>query len=204
MLQGIYAISDELLTPQNRIKEMLKEAIKGGISLFQLRDKTTQDSSLLPLCAELMQICSDFKVTFILNDRIDLAIKLNAPGLHIGTKENGIPYSLNELKEIRKNFSGILGISCYGDISLAQSAQSIGADYIAFGSCFKSPTKQEAKTISLNLFKIPLRIPKCAIGGITKENITSLKNAEMIACISSIWRGDIAQNIKDLKKAWKY
>lgn len=202
MLEGIYAISDTQLTPYSTLKDALKKAILGGISLFQLRDKETKDSMLIPHCKELMQICKDFKIPFILNDRIDLAIHLETCGLHIGKKEDDSPYSFEELQHIRSQFKGILGVSCYGDCNLAQLAIRAGADYIAFGSCFSSPTKPSAKTITLDLFKKPLGIPKCAIGGINASNIAQLHNAQMVACISSIWKGDIAQNVKTLKQIW--
>ncbi|WDL70508.1 thiamine phosphate synthase [Helicobacter winghamensis] len=205
MLHGIYAISDTRLTPYHALKDMLKQAIRGGIALFQLRDKNTPDSTLAPLCLPLMDLCHLHQIPFILNDRIELAISLQTQGLHIGKKQDNTPYNLDELRQIRTKFQGILGISCYGDLTLAKNAKLIGADYIAFGSCFKSTTKPSAKTIPLNIFTqaTPLNIPMCAIGGIQKDNIAQLKNAQMAACISSIWQNDIPSNVKELLKNFK-
>lgn len=202
MLSGIYAISDTTLTPN--VTQALKIAIKGGISLFQLRDKTNTDVKLAPLCESLQKICKESGVTFVLNDRIELANSLQIEALHIGKKDDIAPYSLRELEQIRKNYDGILGISCYGDLNLAQNALRIGADYIALGACFTSRTKPNAQTIDLNLFKEARRlgIPLCAIGGIDATNIHLLKETDMVACVRSIWEGDIIQNIKELKEKW--
>ncbi|EES89321.1 thiamine phosphate synthase [Helicobacter canadensis] len=203
MLQGIYAISDEILTPYQEIFAMLQKAIEGGISIFQFRDKSHQDNQIESLVAELMDYCEQEQILFVLNDRIELAMKLQTKGLHIGKKQEVHPYSLEELYMIRKSYGGILGISCYGDLQLAQNAKEIGADYIAFGSCFASPTKTQAKVISLDLFQKIQGIKKCAIGGINQQNIHQLQNVDMVACISSIWKGDIIKNIDNLKRNWK-
>ncbi|MCI5968421.1 thiamine phosphate synthase [Helicobacter sp.] len=205
MLCGIYAISDTTLTPYPTLENALIQAIKGGITLFQLRDKNTQDSALASLCTPLMQLCQKHNISFLLNDRIDLAISLQAQGLHIGKKEDNTPYSKDELKKIRSKFNGILGVSCYGDLNLAKNAALAGADYIAFGACFPSHTKPNAKTISLDIFTQAqsLGLPICAIGGIQKDNIARIKDAQMVACIRSIWQGDITQNVKNLMQAWR-
>lgn len=206
MLEGIYAISDTFLTPKNKIEQSLQLAIKGGIRIFQLRDKESQDEEMIMLCRKLEQICKENNVVFVLNDRVELAIYLDIEALHIGKKLDNTPYSLEELQQIRSNYRGILGVSCYGDLKLAQNAKEVGADYVAFGSCFNSPTKPQAKRINLNLFEsfnaIPNPIPTCAIGGINAENISQLKSAQMVACITSIWRGDIERNVKNLIKNW--
>ncbi|WP_299547565.1 thiamine phosphate synthase [uncultured Helicobacter sp.] len=200
MLYGIYAISDTKLTPYPLLKDMLKQAIAGGITLFQLRDKNTPDSALKPLCLSLMEITQTHNIPFILNDRIELAISLQTQGLHIGKKQDDTPYSLKELQQIRAEFNGILGVSCYGDLNLAKNAKLANADYIAFGACFKSPTKPNAKIISLEIFTQAraLNLPMCAIGGIQQDNIAKLKQAQMAACISSIWQGDIIKNAQQL------
>ena len=203
MLQGIYAISDEILTPYQEIFTMLSKASKGGVSMFQFRDKTHQDNQIESLVTELMDYCKQEGVLFVLNDRIELAMKLQTKGLHIGKKQEVNPYSLDELLMIRKSYGGILGVSCYGDLQLAQNAKEIEADYIAFGSCFTSSTKTQAKVISLDLFQKIQGIKKCAIGGINQQNIHQLQNTDMAACISSIWKGDITQNILNLKRNWK-
>ncbi|TLD85369.1 thiamine phosphate synthase [Helicobacter sp. MIT 11-5569] len=205
MLHGIYAISDTTLTPYSSLASMLKDAIKGGISLFQLRDKTTPDSKLASLCEPLIEMCKAHNVIFVLNDRIELAKAIKSPALHIGKKDDDTPYTKEELKQIRAQYSGILGVSCYGDFNLAQNAALIGADYVAFGACFQSSTKPNAKTINLDIFTQAqtLGIPLCAIGGIQKDNIKQIKGAQMVACISSIWQGEITKNVQELLENFK-
>lgn len=206
MLRGIYAISDSSLTPKQTLEQSLQAAIQGGIKLFQLRDKESGDDEIAALCGRLEQLCKANNVVFVLNDRVELAIRLEVQALHIGKKDDDTPYSLEELKHIRTHYRGILGVSCYGSLELAKRAKEAGADYVAFGACFCSPTKPQAKRIDLNLFKcfnaLGDSIPTCAIGGINAENIARLKNAQMVACISSIWRGDIRQNVRNLIKNW--
>ncbi|WP_304421957.1 thiamine phosphate synthase, partial [Helicobacter rodentium] len=77
MLRGIYAISDTTLTPKDKLEQSLQAAIKGGIALFQLRDKESSDEEIATLCHQLGQICQESNVIFVLNDRVELAIQLN-------------------------------------------------------------------------------------------------------------------------------
>ncbi|WP_258865519.1 thiamine phosphate synthase [Helicobacter sp. MIT 99-5507] len=197
-----YAISDEILTPATKLPNMLELAIEGGCKIFQFRNKSAKDSDISTLCLELNDICKKNKVDFILNDRVELAIKLNINGIHIGKDDENISFEV-----LRKNFSGIIGISCYGDINRALRYQNLGANYVAFGSIFQSKTKQNAKVVNidiLNQAKEMINIPICAIGGINTRNIAKFQNTkldsnDMIAMINSIWIGDIKSNLKELQ-----
>ncbi|MDE5926020.1 MAG: thiamine phosphate synthase, partial [Helicobacter sp.] len=168
--------------------------------------KESRDEQVAELCPKLEQICKDSNVVFVLNDRVELAINLKVGALHIGKKADDTPYTLEELGQIRADYRGILGVSCYGSLELAKAATEAGADYVAFGACFCSPTKPQAKRIDLNLFKqfsmLSDSVPTCAIGGINAQNIAQLKEAQIAACISSIWRGNIVQNVQNLIKNW--
>lgn len=188
-LQGIYAISDEILTPYEILPQCVESALKAGIRIFQLRDKSHSDEWLYPIAKELLELCERYNALFVLNDRLELALKLNALALHIG-KDDG------EFVRVRERFSGILGASSYGDLQKAKILESLGADYVAFGAFFSSPTKPNAKPAPLELLtqaKQTLKIPICAIGGISTQNIHLLKNADMHAVISSLW----SHNIQD-------
>lgn len=199
----LYAISDSALTPTHTIESQLKKAILGGISLFQLRDKISSDDEILPLCEKLGRICNENKVDFIINDRINLALNLqnrNVPcGLHLGRDDEEIDFKI-----LRGKFKGTLGISCYGDISRALSYEKMGADYVAFGSIFKSETKKDSAVIGsaiLKEAKMRLKSVKiCAIGGINASNIALLENVDMVAMIRAIWYGDISQNLAKINK----
>ncbi|WP_104722070.1 thiamine phosphate synthase [Helicobacter mesocricetorum] len=203
MLNGVYAISDEVLTPYKNLSVMLQEACNAGIRCFQFRDKKHKDNEIQSLCEELQSQCQENNVIFILNDRVELAQKINANGLHIGKKEDKYPYAPEELRDIRKSFKGILGVSCYGSLELASQAKMLKADYIAFGACFSSKIKPNAKEIPLQLFQQIEGIARCAIGGINAQNVGQLQKVEMVACISGIWVGNISDNIYNLYKNWR-
>ncbi|TSA83789.1 thiamine phosphate synthase [Helicobacter mehlei] len=198
-LKGLYALSDEILTPYDKLPYMLSLAIQGGVKIFQFRDKSHSDLELLSLAQELAKICQKHAVGFVINDRLDLALKCHAWGLHLGSED--VP-----LSQARRLFKGYLGVSCYGNLDQALQAQQAGASYVAFGACFPSLSKPQAPCISLETLqraKAHLNIPICAIGGISPQNTTQLKNADMIAVISSLWSGDIVQNAKRLLDAWR-
>jgi len=184
-LRGLYALSDEKLTPYDKIEDFLKPAFLGGVKIFQLRDKNNSDEFLLPIALKIQALCKAHGVLFVIDDRIELALEIEADGLHIG--EHDI-----SLKEARAKYDGIIGLSCYGDTDRAVSAEKEGADYVAFGSFYPSPTKPNSKTVPLSTLseaKKRLNIPVCAIGGIKEENMAELisAGADTVALISELW-----------------
>lgn len=196
----LYAISDYHLTPYDRLEAMLKEAIYGGIKMFQLRDKFSRDEDILDICANLSEICTQNKVDFIINDRANLALELQKReipcGLHLGIEDEDIPFA-----KLRKDFKGKIGVSCYGDIKRASLYEALGADYVAFGSIFKSATKSESAVVGCEILakaKKRLRTPICAIGGINSQNITQVKNADIIALVGAVWNGNVYKNVEIL------
>ncbi|VAY88102.1 Thiamin-phosphate pyrophosphorylase [hydrothermal vent metagenome] len=201
-LNSIYAITDTKLTPYENILSFLIPAFEGGVKVLQLRDKHTCDVDLLPYALKIQEVCKKYNVLFILNDRYHLAQEIKADGVHLGIDD------VDEVSfaKIRDSFDAIIGISCYGDINRAVIYQELGADYVAFGSCFASSTKTSAKQISLNILqeaKNKLTIPICAIGGININNITKIKkyNTDMIAIISDIWQArDIKEKVELLDR----
>lgn len=198
-LSGLYGISDEILTPFSTLSHQVQEAIAGGMKIFQFRDKNSPDKDIVEIILHLMELCAKSDVLFVLNDRIDLAIALGVPALHIG-KDDG------DLRFVRKRFGGILGVSSYGDLARAQRAESSGADYVAFGAMFPSPTKPKALCVGAEILQRAeesLKIPICAIGGISKENIRVLKNADMCAVISALWNGNPRENAEILSKEFE-
>ncbi|RXJ90862.1 thiamine phosphate synthase [Arcobacter sp. CECT 8983] len=197
-LNGLYVISDDILTPKETILIQVKEALEGGATIVQLRDKTSSDEEIEKLVLDLQELCRKYKALFVLNDRVELAIKLQCDGLHVGRSDH------HRVEEIRKEYKGILGISCYGNLQLAKEMQDKGADYVAFGSFFPSLTKPNAAVVNKEVIKNAkkeLNIPVCVIGGITSKNANILINegANMLAVISDIWK---SKNIK--KKCEEY
>lgn len=197
--KGLYAITDEILTPKETILNQVEEALEAGISLLQFRDKTASDEEIETLCLHLLHLCRLHNVPFIIDDRPHLAQKIGADGLHIG--KDDMP-----LRDARAIFTkGFIGVSCYGSIRKALEAQTEGADYVAFGSFFPSPTKPHSGIVSMRVLetaKEALKIPICAIGGINVTNIHEIgaHRPDMISIVSAAWEGNIKRNIHQLKQ----
>jgi thiamine-phosphate pyrophosphorylase len=158
---------------------VLREAIEGGITLFQLREKgvgaLTGDKKV-DLAKELQQICREHHIPFIINDDIELAIALNADGVHIGQEDEPI-------EEVRKKIGTdkIIGVSVHS-YDEAITALEGGADYFGIGPVFPTKTKQDAKPsngtkLIEELRERGLEIPIVGIGGITAENAESVMKA---------------------------
>jgi len=202
LLNGLYVITDEYLTPDETVYDYVKEALNAGASIVQYRNKTKSDEEVEEVCRALQELCTQHNVPFIIDDRPHLAAKIHADGIHIGKDDMPI-------QEARKIFpKGIIGVSCYGSIRKAKEAQDEGADYVAFGSFFPSPTKPHSGVISLNVLhkaKEAVEIPVCAIGGISQTNIgeVAATRTDMISVVSAAFEGDIQQNISNLIKGMK-
>jgi len=192
-LQGLYVISDDIFTPKGTLIAQVEEALKGGARVVQLRDKKNNLDSIKNMAFELEKLCKKYNAVFILNDKVELAIELGLSGLHIGKSDH------HRVEEIRKNFAGYLGVSCYGDVAFGKKMQDIGVDYVAFGSFFASPTKPHSNVVDLEVLKKAkqeLNIPICAIGGLNSDNIADIMQhkPDMIALISDIWKSENIQN----------
>ena len=189
-MRGLYLITDETLTPYDRLDACIRPALANGAKIIQLRDKSSNEETLLRAALEIKALCREFDATFIVNDHVDLAREVDADGLHIGRDD--------EEFELARRIMGkrkIIGVSCYGDIFRAKEFEHRGADYVAFGAFFASATKPHAPTIQAGLLadaKRMLRIPVCAIGGITVENAPVLldQGADMLAVISDVWKAE--------------
>ncbi|CAA6813926.1 MAG: Thiamin-phosphate pyrophosphorylase (EC [uncultured Sulfurovum sp.] len=193
-------ISDDTLTPKSSILTQVQQALEGGAKIVQLRNKTDNDDEIRNLSQQLQVLCMTYDALFVLNDKIDIAIELGVDGLHIGKSDH------HRFKEIRENFKGVIGVSCYGDLSLAKEMQNMGADYVAFGSFYASPTKPNANIVPLAILseaKAKLTIPVCAIGGISLENIHEVmeEQPDMVSLVSDIWNArEISEQSKHYSK----
>lgn len=192
-LNGLYVITDDTLTPSDKIFQYVEQALQGGAKIVQLRDKINDTSMVENMSIGLQELCHKYDALFVLNDKIEIAIKLGLDGLHIGKED------YDNMQNVRRNFKGILGVSCYNDLNMAKDMQAIGVDYVAFGACFNSPTKPNAPTMDLGIIKKAkdeLNIPICAIGGINRDNIKTLLayKPDMVAIISDIWNSDNIAN----------
>ena len=158
-----------------------------AVNVFQLRLKNYKDSDLISITSLLYKICIKKNVTFILNDRVDIAKKLNVDGVHLGKEDGSIKNARNILGNLK-----IIGSSCYNNKTLSIKSQNLGANYIAFGAFFKTETKENTSKIILSGFKNirkNINIPIVGIGGLNKFNIKKLIyfKPDFLAFCSSIW-----------------
>ena len=195
----IYAISDDLLMPENLALKYAREILECGVKFFQFRSKKAVKNE--KLASEILNLCEKFGAKFIVNDDIRFAKKIGAKAVHLGKEDDGIKEAFEILGK-----DAYVGVSCYNDISLAINAAKNGASYVAFGSVFTSPTKPNAQKCELDVVreaKQILNLPICVIGGINETNIGSLSHAkpDLIAVISAIYKDrNIKENIKNLQK----
>lgn len=185
-LTGLYAITSPELMTVNLI-EKTEQAIIGGINILQYRNKTATLKQQEQEASALAQLCKKHDVIFIINDNVELAIKVNADGVHLGQKDTHIQQARELLGENK-----IIGVTCNNQIELAQVAQAQGADYVAFGRFFKSLSKPSAPQAELSLLSEArklITIPIVAIGGITHELAPLLlkEGANMLAVIHGIF-----------------
>lgn len=181
-MRGLYAITPDMADTQALLRKV-EEALKAGVAMLQYRNKIMSKDKRLLQARELAPLARGYGVPFIVNDDVEIALAVGANGAHIG-REDG------DLAAARGKLAGkILGASCYDDLQKARAAVSAGADYVAFGSVFPSPTKPAAARAPLSLFAADLGVPRCAIGGITLENAPALiaAGASLLAVISDLF-----------------
>lgn len=195
---GLYALTPETADTE-RLLVQVEAALVGGVAAVQYRDKSGDVARRHEQASELAALCRRFRVPLIVNDDLRLADLCDADGVHLG-REDG---SLREARIIlgRDKF---VGASCYQSLELALAAQAVGADYVAFGSFFPSPTKPAAPRASLDLLHDAapvIHVPLVAIGGITLANAPSLLDAgaDSLAVLSALFDApDIRAAARDL------
>lgn len=199
LLKGLYVLTDATLTPEETMLEQIERVLKSGVKVIQYRDKEATDEEAEKQCLRLQALCDYYEAVFIIDDRLELAHRINADGLHVG--EDDVSY---EEARTLLGADKIIGVSCYGNIERAQKYANLGADYVAFGSFFPSPTKPHAKVVEPDVLKIAketLSVPICAIGGISEENIELLScyDIAMYSLISAVYKDDtIEENLEKL------
>lgn len=184
-IYGLYAVTpDEADT--GRLATLVEAALAGGASLVQYRNKTAGRALRLEQAARLRQVCQRYRVPLIVNDHLDVALAVEAEGVHLGRDDGDIAAARAQLP------GKILGVSCYNDITRAISAERAGADYVAFGRFFVSATKPGDIRASLTLVaeaKRQVHSPLVAIGGITREHTPALiaGGIDAVAVVSALF-----------------
>ena len=180
---GLYAITDG---PRTNLLYAVAQALSGGAQIVQYRDKTTNAAQRHAEAVALRRLCDTHAVPLIINDDVALASAVGAAGVHLGRDDGDIAAARAEL-----GGDSIIGVSCYDSIELARAAVAAGADYVAFGAFFPSPTKPHAVRASPGLLRqsAALGVLRVAIGGITPDNAPSLveAGADFLAVISAVF-----------------
>ncbi len=188
-LSGLYAVTPDTADTADLLRR-LEQALQGGLALVQYRNKLAGPALKRQQAAALLTLCRNYGVPLIINDDLNLALALDADGVHLGREDapaGGLAAARAALGPTR-----LLGVSCYNEFERAVEAQAAGADYVAFGALFPSSTKPGAQAASLDLFRRgreELVISLCGIGGITLDNAPAAiqAGAQFLAVISDLF-----------------
>lgn len=197
---SLYLVTDREVLADRELCAAVEEAIKGGVTAVQLREKCTNSAEFYEIASKVKAITDKHNIPLIINDRLDIALAVNAAGVHLGQQD--LPAKLaRELIGSDK----ILGVSA-ATLQEAKTAAEDGADYIGVGAVFPTLTKQDARAVSLEdlkQIKKSVSIPVVAIGGINENNVEGLKaaNIDGIAAISCILgKSDVRAAAELMKK----
>lgn len=186
-ISGLYAVTPDTDDTPGLLARV-RAALDGGARLLQYRNKTADAASRLAQGRALLVLCREYRVPLIINDHLDLALALDADGLHVGADDGPLAEA-----RARLGAGKILGASCYRSLSTALDAQRDGADYVAFGGFFPSTVKTGMTTRTplalLQEARQQLAVPVVAIGGITVDNAPRLlaAGADSVAVITALF-----------------
>ncbi|TMQ25717.1 MAG: thiamine phosphate synthase [Candidatus Rokuibacteriota bacterium] len=186
---ALYVILDRGAARGRDLADLLEAVIAGGCRMVQLREKEWPSGRLLPLAERLRARCAAAGVTFVVNDRLDLALAVGADGVHLG--QDDLP-----ARAARPLLRGgmILGVSTHS-LAQARAAQADGADYVAVGSMFATRSKADFQLVGPDLIRklrAEIRVPLIGIGGITHDNVREVigAGADGVAVISAVGAAD--------------
>lgn len=193
----LYAVTDRHWLGDRTLYDVVRESLEGGVTFLQLREKDLDEGTFFDEAVKLQAMAKDYGVPFVINDNVDIAIKMNADGVHVGQHDM-------EAGDVRALIGPdkILGVSAQ-TVDQAVFAEKRGADYLGVGAVFPTGSKDDADDVSFETLKDICRavsIPVVAIGGITLENTPELAGSGIcgIAVISAIYARD---NIKEASAA---
>ena len=194
----LYLVTDSDILRGRDFYNSIEEALKGGVTMLQLREKNASGKEFLEKAIKLRELTKKYNVKFIINDRVDIAMLCDADGVHVG--QSDIP--ANKVRELMGE-DKIVGVSAR-TVEEALTAKENGADYLGVGAMFTTRTKLDAKSVSiekLKEIKELIKLPVVAIGGLSLSNIDKLKecNVDGYAVVSAILG---AENIKLECEKW--
>ena len=190
----LYAVTDQAWVGKQTLLEQIEDALKGGVTMVQLREKKLDEESFVEEAIQVRELCHKYNVPLIINDNVDVALKSGADGVHVGIEDAPVA-------EIRKRVSSdfIIGATCK-TVEQAKIAEAAGADYMGVGAVFPSPTKTNAVRITneqLREIIASVSIPAVAIGGISYDNVCEIKGSRVsgVAVVSAVFGAE------DIEKA---
>lgn len=185
----LYAVTDQKWTGQQTLYQQIEQAIKGGITCVQLREKNLEEAEFIAEAKQVAALCKKHGVPLIINDNLKVAIACGADGVHLGQQDCAAA-------EVRKQVGNdmIIGVSVH-NVSEALQAVADGADYLGAGAVFSTATKRDASALPLETLRDickSVAIPVVAIGGIGKENIFKLQGSGIagVAVVSAIFAAE--------------
>ena len=189
----LYLCTDRGLMHTDTLEEAVEQAIRGGVTMVQLREKNITAREFFENARRIKKVTDAFGVPLIINDRVDIALAVDADGVHLG--QSDLP------ARVARKLLGpekIIGVSAR-NTALAQAAEEDGADYLGVGAMYATGTKQDAKVITreeLLAIRAAVKIPIVAIGGIKQKNVKDLKNTGIdgLAVVSAVIAAEDIQN----------
>lgn len=199
----LYAVTDRSWLNGESLCSQVEAALKGGATFIQLREKNLDEEHFLEEAKEIKKLCKKYEVPFVINDNVELALKVDADGVHVGQSDM-------EAGDVRAKLGDdkIIGVSAQ-TVEQALLAERHGADYLGVGAVFPTGSKADAVEVEHETVKAiceAVKIPAIAIGGISKDNVLELSGNGLsgIAVISAIFaQKDIESATKELKKLTK-
>lgn len=199
----LYAVTDRHWLDGRTLKEVVLESLEGGVTMLQLREKHLDEAHFLEEAKELQTLCRFWHVPFLINDNVEIALAMEADGVHVGQSDMAAG-------DVRKKLGAdkIIGVSAQ-TVEQALLAEKAGADYLGVGAVFPTSSKDDANEVTYETLKAicsAVSIPVVAIGGITQENVHRLAGSGICgaAVISAIYaEPNIKKAAAELKKAVK-
>ena len=197
---NLYLVTDRHWLANRNLEDDVEKAILGGVTMVQLREKNIDNDSFIELAKKVKQVCNKYKVPFIINDNLEVALAVDSDGIHIG--QDDLPAIL-----VRQKIGPdkILGVSAH-NLDEAIAAKKAAATYLGAGAMFSTTTKDNTTNLSIEQLQAITKnvdIPVVAIGGINYDNCLSLKNCNLagIAVVSAIMAAtNISEAASNLKK----
>ena len=199
----LYAVTDRAWLGKQTLYEQVEQALKGGATFVQLREKELDSKAFLEEAVEIQGLCRKYQIPFVINDNVGIALKINADGVHVGQDDM-------EAGNVRALLGKdkILGVSVQ-TVEQAVLAEQSGADYLGVGAVFHTGSKADAADVTHETLKAickAVKIPVVAIGGLGKQNVLELRGSGIcgIAVISAIFAAqDIQSATAELKQLTK-